>query len=57
MMSNSANSSTTPDSSNSKNSINESKQSVVKKFFKDIQAKQPNSWCGKCSQDVSDIFL
>ncbi|CAF1583158.1 unnamed protein product, partial [Didymodactylos carnosus] len=28
-------------------------------FFIDIQAKQPNSWCGKCSicsQDVADKY-
>jgi len=29
--------------------MNELKQSVVKRFFIDVEAKKPNSWYGKCS--------
>jgi len=42
-MSTSASSSTTLGCSNLKNNTNELKQSVVKKFFIDVQAKTPNS--------------
>ena len=58
-MSNPSNQLTTVNSSNSHNNINDIKQSVVKKFFIDVQPKAPNSWHGKCSvcsQDVTDKY-
>jgi hypothetical protein len=54
-MSASASSSTTIDRLNSTNNTNELKQSVVKKFFIDVEAKKPNSWHGKCSVCSRDI--
>ncbi|CAF1346971.1 unnamed protein product, partial [Didymodactylos carnosus] len=53
------NSSTTRACSNSKDNTNELKQSVMKFFFIDIQAKQLNSWYGKCSicsQNIADKY-
>ncbi|CAF0941124.1 unnamed protein product [Rotaria sordida] len=58
-MSNSASSSTTFGCSSPTNNITELKQSVVKKFFIDVQARKPNSWHGKCSicsQGVADTY-
>jgi hypothetical protein len=58
-MSDPGSSSTAQNCLGSRNDEDESKQSVLKKFFIDVQAKQPNSWCGKClqcSQSVSDTY-
>ena len=59
-MSRANNSSTIADSNSSSNSdLNEIKQSVIKRFFIDVQVKAPKSWHGKCSicsQDVTDKY-
>ncbi|CAF1487231.1 unnamed protein product [Rotaria sordida] len=58
-MSNSASSSTTLNCSDLQNNMKETKQSVVKKFFINVEAKKSNLWHGTCSiclQDVTDTY-